>query len=206
MRGLIFDCDGVLVDSRESNINYYNHLRSLFHLPPMSSKEADIVHMSTHAGALELILPPPFRAQLGVVAKHIDYNRDVLPLLVPAPGLKGCLDELRQQGLLLGICTNRSESMLVLLEQFGLQGYFSEVMTANIVRAKPAPDGLLRILEAWNCRPDEVVFVGDSSMAQDAASAAGVRFWSFDTPQPAAERHIDSFAQLAALAPELSAL
>ena len=32
---VIFDCDGVMLDSRQANINFYNHLLDHFSLPPM---------------------------------------------------------------------------------------------------------------------------------------------------------------------------
>ena len=34
LRGLVFDVDGVLFDSRNSNIEYYNLIRRAVQLPP----------------------------------------------------------------------------------------------------------------------------------------------------------------------------
>jgi HAD superfamily hydrolase (TIGR01509 family) len=203
--GLVFDCDGVLMDSKASNTRFYNMLRSLLGLPPMSEKDACSAHMLTYDQAVELVIPAALRPRLYEVAAHVNYNRDVLPLLRPSEGLKNCLDALRGRGLQLGVCTNRSESMYLLIDQFGLSGYFSEVMTAVDVRPKPDPDGLQRILAAWNCTGRELVFLGDSSIDEAAARNAGVRFWAFDAPGLTAERHIRSFAQLQELAlpPEL---
>lgn len=200
LRGLIFDCDGVLMDSKASNTQFYNMLRALLGLPPMSDKDAARAHMLTYEQAVELVIPAPLRPQLREVAAHVNYNRDVVPLLSPSAGLKDCLDALRGRGLDLGVCTNRSESMYLLIDQFGLSGYFSQVMTAVNARPKPDPDGLTRILTAWNCTGQEAVFVGDSSVDQAAAHNAGVRFWAFDAPQLDAERHISSFAELQKLA------
>ncbi len=200
MRGMIFDCDGVLVDSRESNIKYYNLLRSLVGLPPMSQQDEEYVHMATNDGAIARVIPAALRPALPKAAAHISYMRDVVPLLTPARGLRPCLEALRAEGLELGICTNRSESMFVLLERFGLTDYFSQVMTANQVTPKPAPDGLLRILKAWGAPCGDVVFVGDSSLDQQAAHNAGVRFWAFAAPELEAERHIRDFPELEGLA------
>jgi len=35
-KGFIFDCDGVLIDSLQANVVYYNRYRTRFGLPPMS--------------------------------------------------------------------------------------------------------------------------------------------------------------------------
>ena len=44
---VIFDCDGVMFDSRQANINYYNHILAHFGLPPMPDEEVSFVHMNT---------------------------------------------------------------------------------------------------------------------------------------------------------------
>lgn len=198
--GIIFDCDGVLVDSKASNTHYYNLLRSLFHLPPMSEKDAAATHMLTNAQAIELAIPAALRPQLPTVAAHINYNRDVLPLLTPAPGLERCLDALQQRGIELGICTNRADSMIPLLEQFGMVHRFSQVMTAVNSRHKPDPDGLNRICESWGFARERLIFVGDSSIDQAAARNAALRFWAFGSPELEAERHLGSFDELRAFA------
>ena len=193
---MIFDCDGVLVDSRESNVRYYNLLRLLVDLPPMPARDEHFVHTATHEEAIARVIPAALLPNLRRAAAHVNYMRDVLPLLSPAAGLTECLDALRGKGIALGICTNRSESMFALLERFSLTGYFSQVMTADRAAPKPAPDGLLRILDAWGARGDEAVFVGDSHVDQQAAHNAGVRFWAFSAPELAAEHHVGNFSEL----------
>ena len=47
IRVVIFDCDGVMFDSRTSNIAFYNHLLAHFGLPPMTEDKTDLVHMAT---------------------------------------------------------------------------------------------------------------------------------------------------------------
>jgi phosphoglycolate phosphatase len=40
LRVIIFDCDGVMFDSRQANINFYNHLLARFDQPPMDPKRS----------------------------------------------------------------------------------------------------------------------------------------------------------------------
>ena len=42
---VIFDCDGVMFSSRESNRLYYNHLLQAFDCPPMDEEELHYVHI-----------------------------------------------------------------------------------------------------------------------------------------------------------------
>ena len=39
LAGVIFDCDGVLLDSRESNSIFYNRVLAVFGLPPMTPEQ-----------------------------------------------------------------------------------------------------------------------------------------------------------------------
>ena len=41
---IVFDCDGVLFDSREANRIYYNDLLKAFNHPPMDDQELEYVH------------------------------------------------------------------------------------------------------------------------------------------------------------------
>lgn len=36
LRGVIFDCDGVMIDSRAANDEFYNRVLAYFGLPPMT--------------------------------------------------------------------------------------------------------------------------------------------------------------------------
>ena len=47
LKGVIFDCDGVLVASKEANKQYYNLILKGLGMPPMNSEQEDYMHMHT---------------------------------------------------------------------------------------------------------------------------------------------------------------
>jgi len=57
IRGVVFDCDGVLFDSRDVNRHYYNHIRGALGLAPMSREEEDYAFMHTVDKAMARIIP-----------------------------------------------------------------------------------------------------------------------------------------------------
>ncbi len=201
--GVIFDCDGVLVDSCPANIRYYNLLREGVGLPPMTPAQERYVHMSTARQAVEAIIPPALLSAMGEVARRIDYDRDIRPLMLPHEGLHDFLDACRIRGLRLGVHTNRNDGMAALLRDFRLEGYFDPVMTVAVAPPKPDPEGSLRILRAWALPPERVVFVGDSQTDQQAAARAGIPFLGFRAPDlgPAAGSFADLRAALEAVRP-----
>ena len=52
---IVFDCDGVMFNSKKANCMYYNHLLAHFGLPSMNGDEEDYVHMSSVADSVQHI-------------------------------------------------------------------------------------------------------------------------------------------------------
>ena len=80
--GVIFDCDGVIIDSRPANGLYYNRILAHFGLPPMTAEQEHYSFMATARQALEHILPEELHGQIDYVTSEVvNYRRDILPLL-----------------------------------------------------------------------------------------------------------------------------
>jgi len=92
---------------------------------------------------------------------------DVLPEVTEA------LRRLRALGLELAVVANWDLTLVRMLEEAELAGYFNVVVHAA---AKPAPDGILRALDAMQVAPGRALHVGDDEVDELAARGAGVRF------------------------------
>lgn len=200
---IVFDCDGVMFDSREANREYYNHLLTHFGRQMMDEEELEYVHMHNVSMSIQHI----FRhyadqklTEVEVYRKQLDYmpfihymrmEDDLLPFLNYA---KKRFD--------LAISTNRTTTMGPLLKRFQLEEYFGKVMTAENARLpKPAPDALLEILEHFKYRPDEAIYIGDSIVDRQHTEAAGMRLIAFKNPSLSAEFHVSSFMEICKLPP-----
>jgi len=127
------------------------------------------------------------RERAVLFAGTIDY-RPLIPLMRMEDGFRNTLDELKGR-VELAVCTNRSTSMDAVLEGFGLDSYFSFVMTAaKSTLPKPHPEPLLRILDHYGLSADEALFVGDSAVDSQAAAAAGVPFVAYKADLPGMAR------------------
>ena len=71
--------------------------------------------------------------------------------------------------------TKSTNTTRVVLEQFGLAGYFDHVQGTDGFPAKPAPDVILRAIDALGARPDDCLLVGDSPADMEAGRRAGIR-------------------------------
>ena len=193
IKGLVFDCDGVLFDSKATNVHYYNLLLHALGLPPMTSSQEDFIHMQTVGESLRHIVPASHLDKLPQARATIRYREHILPLLQPEPGLYELLGWLRSMGLKVAVHTNRTDSMEYVLDHFGMSEFFFPVMTAGKVLGKPHPEGLQVIMRTWGLPASEIVFIGDSRIDEETARAAGVPFWSYRSPSLLAKMHIADF-------------
>ena len=77
----------------------------------------------------------------------------------------------------------------MIIEDFGLNGYFSCIMTASqVTYPKPHPEPLLRVLDHFGIQAGEALFVGDAEVDRRAAAGAGVPFVAYKSELPAVTR------------------
>jgi HAD superfamily hydrolase (TIGR01549 family) len=195
LKGIIFDCDGVLVDSKEANTTFYNMIREHFGYAPMSAAQESYVHSHAVNESVAHIVPPEQLDEAWQFVKNLNY-RDVLPRLSLEPGLVDFLDTLRGCGYHLGILTNRTTTMNLLLRWFNISMFFTPVITARLVRPKPSPEGLFRVLRQWRMEPADVAYIGDSGVDAECARLAGVRFWAYRNASLPADMLVHDFWSL----------
>ncbi len=203
---IIFDCDGVMFDSRDANREYYNHLLAHFGRPVMDEEELTYVHMHDVNKSIKHIFKNASNKDLARVESYrrqLDYT-PFFHFMRMEEDLLQFLDYAKSR-YDLAISTNRTTTMSPLLREFKLQGYFGKVMTAdNARRPKPAPDALIEILEHFSCRPDQAIYIGDSIIDRQHTEAAGMLLIAYKSPLLPAEFHVSNFMEICTLPPFLT--
>ena len=181
LRCVIYDCDGVLFDSLESNRQLYNDFCLHFGRPPLTEEELRFVHTHTVFEALHAILghdPHQEKAALDFW-KRVDIL-PYLDLLKMEPYLLETLAFLKDRGIIRAICTSRSTTMKPIMEKFHLGPYFEMVVTALDVRnPKPHREAIDKIVEAFRLDRGKTILVGDSLNDQQTAQSAGILFAAY---------------------------
>jgi HAD superfamily hydrolase (TIGR01509 family) len=188
---VIYDCDGVMFDSLESNYVFYNRVMAHLGRPPLDRSDEEartVLHTYSFSDVMEYFFNnDPARDDALAFAKTIRY-RELAPYMRMEEGLLETLDRIRPH-VSLAICTNRASSMEMIIEDFGLSGYFSCIMTASqVTYPKPHPEPLLRVLDHFGIQAGEALFVGDAEVDRRAAAGAGVPFVAYKSELPAATR------------------
>jgi len=181
IRAVVFDCDGVMFDSQQANLAFYNSILQHFGVAEVTDAEPEKVVLCHTAAS-----PQVFHSLLGekLGRDAITYSRqvnyaDFIPQLRIESGLAELLEEL-SQSVRLAVATNRGSSMVQILDHFSLADFFDAVLTyLDVERPKPAPDMLLAVARRFNLNPQQILFVGDSELDRLAALEAGCPFISY---------------------------
>jgi phosphoglycolate phosphatase len=181
-RTVIYDCDGVMFDSFEANLAFYDRIMVMLGRQVLDRKDYEqmrVLHTYANRDVLAWFFPDGKEFAAAVrAASEIDY-REMVPFMRIEDGFVETLEVLRSR-VSLAVCTNRSTSMEMVLESFGLTSYFSCVMTASrVANPKPHPEPLIKVLSHYRITPGEALFVGDSDVDRRAAAAAGIPFIAY---------------------------
>jgi phosphoglycolate phosphatase len=200
---IIFDCDGVMFDSKFANQEYYNQLLTHFHRPAMGPEELEHVHIHNVMDSIRHIFrhyPQQDLAEVNAYRMSLDYT-PFLHHMRMEPDLVEFLDATTPR-YHRAISTNRTNTMVPILQMFHLQNYFDKVMTAeNARRPKPAPDALLEILDYFHCTTDEAIYIGDSIIDREHTANCDMQLIAFNNPGLPAEYHVTSFMEILELPP-----
>lgn len=193
---IIYDCDGVLIDSRRSNEAFYNHILAHFGLPPLTPEQLDIVHAATAQEAVDFLFSgTPWLAAAQGFQRQID-NAPFLALIRPEPHIREVLVQLRPT-YRTAIATNRGKSLPLVLQTLGLDGLFDLTVSCyDVTYPKPHPECLQKILHYFQVGPDEALYIGDSEVDRLVAVAAGVPLAAYKNPGLQARHHLQNHRDL----------
>ncbi|NTV13670.1 MAG: HAD family hydrolase [Desulfobulbaceae bacterium] len=197
---VVFDCDGVMFDSKGANLHFYNQIRTHFGHPVMDEEELEYVHIHHVINSVNHIMRhwPEDLAAAHAYRQSLDYQ-DFIRHMTIEPDLVEFL-ELISPSCRTAISTNRTTTMALLLDLFHLRRYFELVVTAqDVAEPKPHPEALHKILSHFDLRAEEGIFIGDSVVDAAHAKAGGMRLIAFKNPALPADYHVNSFMEITKL-------
>ncbi|MBN1856276.1 MAG: HAD family hydrolase [Dehalococcoidia bacterium] len=190
-RALISDLDGTLLDTLEDLADSVNIALAKIGLPP---HEVDAYRYFVGDGrrAMALRALPEDRrdeATLEMLLPHIDeeYTRRWMDKSAPYDGIPELLDTLTSAGIRMAILSNKPHNYTVTMVSRLLPLWSFEFVLGESVSTprKPDPSGALHIIEQMNIRPEECLYLGDSGVDMQTATAANLYpigvLWGFRT-------------------------
>lgn len=178
---VIFDCDGVLVDSELLASEVLSEILAEYGVDVPARECRERFTGSSLARVKELVfksasieLPDDFEDRVRQADRDVFEKR-----LRPVSGIEETLDVLN-----IPVCvasSGRMEKITHSLELTGLMDYFKpHLFSAEmVVRGKPAPDLFLHAAKNMGVAPDRCLVVEDSPVGIKAAQAAGMSVFGF---------------------------
>ncbi|HEX7286699.1 MAG TPA: HAD family hydrolase [Candidatus Angelobacter sp.] len=182
---VVFDLDGVLIDSRPQMEFVFREcyrefgdggeppLQEFFHRMGMPLPEI----------LRELGLPPEMSA------RYREMSRQLYKQIRVVPGTYTALNLLNSMNLPLALMTGKDRARtLEILGYFGLRHFFTGIVCGDDpYPGKPAPDGLWALAGILGVPADRLVIVGDSVLDVRCGLAAGAVTaavtWGFESPE-----------------------
>ena len=179
---VVFDLDGTLVDSAP---DIQQALNFVFEADGVAAVDLASVRLMIGGGPRVLIERALRKLDVATDAARVDrltagfrvaYTKQGNKLTRLYPGARNCLTRLRQQGIAVGLCSNKPESNCEqVLADLGIRGLFDVVQgSGSGLPMKPDPAPLLATVDRLGRTKERVLYVGDSKTDVDTARSAGV--------------------------------
>jgi beta-phosphoglucomutase len=205
--GVIFDLDGVLVDTG------WAHKQAWYDLAEKEGfSMSDDFFYSTFGMQNSQIIPMLLGP--GLPANEINrlsdwkeqrYREVIAEKLAPAEGVEMLLQELKRQGFRLAIGSSAPRANLeLLLGRLHLHDYFDVCVTKeDVTDGKPSPETFLKAAARLSLSPSRCAVVEDAVQGVQAGKAAGMKVVAVTTTRnradlAKADMIVDSLAQLKA--------
>ncbi len=201
---LVFDCDGVLFDSKEANKKFYEYIiRKAGRKEPLTPEEVDFVHVHNVNECLEyLFRNEPEKLE---IAKKIQ-EKTPFSLFFPYMKLEKGVKEFfkwAKPRFKIALCTNRSTSTVPLLKHFELLDFFDYLMT-SLDTPKSNPLALKKILDHFKVPPEKTLYIGDSKVDENLCKTWKVPFVAYKNPELDCDFYVKSFYELKELLNKIS--
>ena len=185
IRAVVFDLDGVLIDSE----HVWDEVREA-----LARERGGVWHPGAQRDMMGMSSPEWSRymhERIGLAEPPEEINRLVVERMreryaAGPPWLSGALDAVRRTAgrFALGLASSSNRELIdLVLEAGGVAGLFRATVSSEEVAAgKPAPDVYLEAARRLGVRPGECAAVEDSENGIRSAKAAGM--WCAAIPNP----------------------
>ena len=185
VEAVIFDLDGTLIDSIDIYFSIVEKTLERLNLPAISRSRI-LAAAESEDFKWELVLPQDV---LTSKEKIVDEAWAVIKEIAPQmfsdnldliPGADCIVENLSSNGLKIGLVTSTQrkylETKMQPLKNGGVDTLFEAIITSDDVeKRKPAPDPLLACAQQLDMKPENCVYIGDTTTDIKAGKAAGMR-------------------------------
>ncbi len=177
-KAVLFDIDGVLLNSFEANLKFFQDLMIHAGYPPPTREEFPPMFHLSMMDAIKALTKSSNAEEIKNIweigrSREVPYDVELLSM---PEGTKEVLEELSKE-FALGIVTSRQQNSVYEAPRLAkLQAYFQvAVCYEDTIHHKPDPEPLLFAAEKLAVKPNECIYIADVENDIKAARAAGMK-------------------------------
>ncbi len=178
IKAVIFDMDGVLVDSEPFHIQNEKMMFKKLGLDISDEEHAGYMGAATDVMWEQIIRNKKLKLDISettalTIKESLPFLRS-LPKIEPMPGLTDLLEKLNENQIPMAVASSSDpETIEIMLTKSGLKKYFKyAVSSVEAGKSKPEPDVFLYAAKLMNVSPENCLVIEDSKNGIKAAKAA----------------------------------
>lgn len=177
LKAVLFDLDGVLVDSYEYTVVSFQRTLAFFNKKVPKKQDFDGLLGLTAYGILEKLQPDAEKEHVDELFERFKIESDIaLPMIKMFDQVDEIVKKLSKKYKLAIVSNRRTYSVHNLLKLHKLTKYFTTVIgREDVTHHKPHPEPVLKALAKLQVKPKDSIYIGDMKEDVLAAKAAGVR-------------------------------
>ena len=187
MTHIIFDMDGVLLDSEPM------HQQVIYEVFQLKNIPLDRAYIQTLTGMSAFPMWKKIKhdaQRVETIEELVQFHKDSffqkLPELhvAPVPHVKDVLAKFKSEGKHLSLASSSGRKLIeIFTEQVGIKHYFEVMMSGDDVKySKPNPEIFLKVAKWYALPPTQFTVIEDSTNGVKAAKSAGMHCIGFQNP------------------------
>lgn len=180
MKAVIFDMDGLMIDSEPIQSKAYEFLLKFYDKKPIYDSNGLVQIVGSSNNSEMIKMKYNLREEVSIIRKKRQkFYQKILKseVVKPMPGLHYLLEFLKNNKLKTAVATSSfPEDVNIIFSKLKIFSYFNIIVTCvDIVKGKPAPDIYLEAAKRLNMKPDECLVLEDSETGIEAGKKAGMK-------------------------------
>jgi len=172
VNAVLFDLDGVLVDSEKAWFYVFNDTLKHFGVKSVSKKWFSKIFGNTIEKNVKIFINITAKEANKLAIKYFAKNRRYVKVF---PNSRNVLEKLSNNNVKMALITNTPKRILIpTLKHYKLKKYFKAIVTVDDVkRGKPSPDMALKACRLLKVKPKNTILIGDTKNDMVAGKRAG---------------------------------
>ena len=204
LQAVIWDMDGVLVNSEPAHRETWHAALKKFNLPVYPERLKRSFGMTSEM-VVEMMVDTPISGEkvTQICAEKARLFQQAITAGVEVfPGVLGWLDAFNQNGVRQAVASSGTpENIGLIMEKLMIEDYFDVIVSGKGLPSKPQPFIFLKAADLLGVSPPACLVIEDSAAGVKAAKAAGMLCVAVTTTNPAealegADIILDSLTQL----------